>query len=109
MNYEDRVTKEYVESALASAGVKMVTGTYTGDGSTSRTFNLGFTPRAVIVRSVRTENETQVYESEAYHMPMIAVAGTNYVVLHIVEGGFAINSHRIVNTNGKPYLYIAFA
>ena len=41
MNYEDRVTKEYVEGALAGAGVRLLTGTYTGNGANSRTIDLG--------------------------------------------------------------------
>ena len=34
MNYEDRVTKEYLENAIANAGVKIVTGSYVGNGQT---------------------------------------------------------------------------
>ena len=53
MNYEDRVTKQYIESALANAGVRIATGTYTGDGkygsSHRNSSNGGFAPKLVIV------------------------------------------------------------
>ena len=109
MNYEDRVTKEYIENAIANAGVKMVTGTYTGDGAAERTFSLGFTPRAVIVRVVGTADPTQVITSDLYFMPVIAVTGTSHPTLTIVEGGFRVNKHNFVNADGVHFLYIAFA
>ena len=49
MNYEDRVTKEYIENAIANAGSKIVVGTYTGDGEPSQFIDLGATPKAVYV------------------------------------------------------------
>ena len=55
MNYEDRVTKEYVENALANAGLKIATGTYVGTGTcgaehpNSLTFD--FVPKLVFVFS----------------------------------------------------------
>ena len=107
MNYEDRITKSYLEDALA-AKCEVLVGTYTGDGRTSRTFNLGVTPKAVIVRSIRTEGTDEIYQNDYYHTPMIAVTGTDYTVLHIVEGGFAVNKHTLVNKNTWHYLYIAF-
>ena len=50
MNYEDRVTKEYVEGLLAGAGVKFTTGTFTGDDTEgSRYHALPFEPRLLIL------------------------------------------------------------
>ena len=108
MNYEDRVTKEYVENALAGAGVKVLTGMYTGNGSDSRVISLGVTPKAVIVRSARTSSDTQVYSNDVEYIPMIAVAGSTSVVLSIVEGGFRVNRHGLVNRNQDTFVYIAF-
>ena len=99
---------EKIDAGVAGAA-KIATGTYTGDGSTTRTFNLGFTPKAVIVRRVTTVSDSQVVESDQNYTPLMAVTGTNYAVLHIVEGGFAINHHIMVNSHGIQYLYIAFA
>ena len=53
MNYEDRVTKEYVEDAIANAGPKFAMGSYVGTGThglnnrTSVTFD--FVPKMVFV------------------------------------------------------------
>ena len=53
MNYEDRVTKEYLETALANAGAKVVTGTYTGTGtygaSNPRTLTFSAPPKLVYI------------------------------------------------------------
>ena len=53
MNYEDRVTKEYLENALANAGPKIATGTYYGTGeygaATPNRIDCGFAPKLVWV------------------------------------------------------------
>lgn len=57
MNFEDRVTKEYIENALAAAGggnCKIVTGTYVGNGaygaSNARRIDFDARPIIFIVR-----------------------------------------------------------
>ena len=62
MNYEDRVTKEYVENALANAGAKIVVGSYVGTGEygaehpTSITFD--FTPKLFFLFEDDTASES---------------------------------------------------
>ena len=48
MNYEDRLTKEYVEDALA-AKCEIVFGSYRGNGVYPRSIDLGFQPKAVFL------------------------------------------------------------
>ena len=55
MNFEDRVTKEYVEGLLAEMP-KLVIGTYTGNGTTAdgggvytQTITLGFRPSVLLI------------------------------------------------------------
>ena len=50
MNYEDRVTKEYVEGLLG-AMPKIATGSYVGDGGESVTIEFPFTPKFVVICS----------------------------------------------------------
>ena len=53
MNYDDRVTKEYVEGLIAGAGAKIATGSYVGTGEygenhpNSLTFD--FAPKLVYI------------------------------------------------------------
>ena len=84
MNYEDRITKSYLEDALANAGLKIVTGTYVGDGAASRVIELGFTPRAVFV--CRGDGQTHCAE---YFSP------TSYC------GGLALPDNPIVASLGS--------
>ena len=53
MNYEDRVTKEYLENAIANAGVKFETGSYVGNGQIGAehpiSLHFSFAPKIVWV------------------------------------------------------------
>ena len=56
MNYEDRVTKEYVEGLLGS-GVKIACGGYTGDGALTKSITFPFEPMLVFIgRNVAGED-----------------------------------------------------
>ena len=113
MNYEDRVTKEYVEDALANAGVKMVTGTYTGDGTAMRTFSVGFTPKAVLLMyngthcSMGFTSNTQVYGGLALTDHPITAYGTT--CLEIVSGGFRVRSATKIYLNDLDYTFFYVA
>ena len=117
MNYEDRVTKEYVENALANAGAKVVTGTYTGDGNTTRTIDLGFTPKAVVVY---TNNGIQLAASGGWMYGGLALQGypcirdmnsTIYNGIEIVTGGFnvAFNVEGYLCTNNPVTVFYYLA
>ena len=54
MNYEDRVTKEYVEGLLAN-GAKIAYGSYVGDGGTSRTIVFPFPPKLIIMQHAASD------------------------------------------------------
>lgn len=60
----------------------IVFGTYTGDGETSKTINLGFTPKAVVVYN---RNGAQAYTTSASWL-------LNYY------GGFAMDGHPCIDT-----------
>ena len=87
---------------------RVVCGSYTGNGAAGRVVTLGFTPTAVIVK--RPENfEVYFSDSELMYAPAIAVAGVTGNTVNIVEGGFQVSSHKLVNS-GNPantYIYIA--
>lgn len=96
MIYEDRVTKEYLEDAIANAGVKIITGTYTGDGAETRLIDLGFTPRAVFV--ISSGSGTYLYSPSTGDMIYyggIAIGtatspGGVVPAVKIVDGGFQV-------------------
>ena len=56
MNYEDRVTKQYIENALANAGgAKIAYGSYSGTGSygsgNKNSLSFSFQPKLVVISS----------------------------------------------------------
>jgi hypothetical protein len=97
---------------------RVVKGTYTGDGTSERTINLGFTPKAVLVSSGNgrfsgfNENskENLIYGGLAVE----GFTATNYAVA-VTNGGFKVSHSntvsggvkKLTNTNGDIYCYIA--
>ena len=120
MNYEDQVTKEYLENAIANAGVKIVTGSYTGDGAATRTINLGFTPRAVYVGGPHGLTYYCAINFHAYYGGL-ALADSplqydNRDIVAIVNNGFRVtyyspDSQQKIwsNMSNSVYNYIAIA
>ena len=110
MNYEDRVTKEYIEDALAGAGPKIVTGTYEGDGVAARTISLGFTPKAVLLCSrMGMKNGERI--SGGFVIPGMKLYSSDKssIALEIVNGGFRVgevySSNIETNISGVIYAY----
>ncbi|MDD6484882.1 MAG: hypothetical protein PUF72_10015 [Clostridiales bacterium] len=102
---------------------KVVFGTYNGDGTTDRFFDLGFTPRAVEVFK-KDGSQVIVWADQYYHYGGFAVSGGNCetyagVLLSISEGGFNVHSGtgkdasvlhvNCANNNGAVYYYKAYA
>lgn len=89
---------ETATEAKLEQKVKLVTGTYVGNGSTQE-INLGFQPLAVIVRI------TSVH-------PMISARNFENDQLWVTQTGFSVkfsNDHTYnTNEKGTSYLYLAF-
>ena len=97
-----------------AAKCEVVFGTYTGDGTASRTINLGFTPKAVL-----SMTRNGIMYLSGYHgglallgHPVCDAQGTN-TALEIVTGGFRVahtdgNYVPESNSSGIVYHYIAF-
>ena len=98
MNYEDRVTKSYIEDVLAGK-CRIVTGSYQGNDTDNRFISLGFTPKLVLVVA-RT-----VYMTTTTEWP--------YYGLKLAENGFYVSYNNNNGTNTKMtaqnYYYAAFA
>ena len=122
MNYEDRVTKEYVENAVALAAPKIAGGRYTGTGDEEYTMALGFTPKVVFIFPFNGE----MYESkssERYYYG--GIIGENQPLRdtgdndgeYITTGGFVVMNKSFVtdpithwprtNVSSFPYYYLA--
>ena len=108
---------------------KIVTGTYTGDGSTSRTINLGFTPSMVVLSGTCSGYLTGYIAMESgkavYTATVTPETPLNYTyngktisVLKIVSGGFAVSAGVSIdysggdwvshsNVDGKIFNYVA--
>ena len=93
---DTRVTA--LETALPEKA-EVYAGQYTGNGSASRSFNLGFQPRAVILCGWGG-GEVTVIAAENIAVPPLALTAT----------GFRLNDCDTYDTNKltSPYAYLAF-
>ena len=98
-------------SAGVSEKAKVVTGTYTGNGSASRTISLGFRPKAVIINTNSTnELNDYLYNSGGNYKRFIYGAsvidnnpfdlGGDTTVLTIVDDGFTVYYNASSTTGG---------
>lgn len=116
MNYEDRVTKTYIENAIANAGAKIAGATYVGDGAAERTFNLGFTPKVVYTC---LNNGTSHLGNDNFgglaiaNYPAVVPDADDFVLIEIVEGGFTVHNGLVnnqccyTNIENWSYRYVA--
>lgn len=108
----ERINGFTSEELLIAAGENKpyTVGTYTGDGATTKTINLDFTPQAVIVRGAG---------GTSLSGGSLAVTGSPYkgfgnkTVLTITTNGFIVskdnnNSQTNANATNEIYNYIAF-
>ena len=104
MNYEDRITKEYVEQQLAGYA-RVIAGTYLGDGTATRRIDLGVPLKAAIILMYGRQLQDGTYfyggiASDKFTTPGVAIADTELVV---GESGASRT-----NLSGVGYYYIAF-
>lgn len=99
------------------AGAVFETGTYTGNGASSRKISLGFQPSAVLLENWAGERRNGQYTCGGLSVsgaPLVAPAATGNAVMEITSSGFQINSAndgRIgekLNLSGVLYRYIVF-
>ena len=100
---------------LAEGRADVVTGTYEGSGSTTRTITLGFQPKAVLLFCA---GGMTGYSSGAYIIygglalpghPVVDYGHNNEVAVEIVSTGFRLHrdSYRNVNNENVTYYYLA--
>ena len=112
-----------LDAALAAKS-RVACGVYTGDGAASRTIDLDFTPKAVLVLSAKyllasTDNTTRYGGLALTGHPVYACDDTRLPVVSVTENGFIVTKESITyfsknyaansNTNGDNYLYLAIA
>ena len=112
-----------LDAALAAKS-RVACGVYTGDGTASRTIDLDFTPKAVLVLSAKyllasTDNTTRYGGLALTGHPVYACDDTRLPVMSVTENGFIVTKESITyfsknyaansNTNGDNYLYLAIA
>lgn len=106
-----------IDAAL-TAVPKIVTGTYTGDGTADRTIELGFTPKAVFVCNGRGATcyngpTGALLICGGLVLPDSPIVYSTTTALAIVDGGFRINYYNgtsfysSTNSNGMTYHYAA--
>lgn len=97
-----------------NAKCQIITGTFKGDGASSRTFPLGFTPKAVIVEHTYGGRSTDdLSTSGGMALQGNPLHAFNRVAVEIVEGGFQVhqgsNEKIFMNLLNHVYYYVAFA
>ena len=95
-----------IDTALGEKA-EMVTGYYVGNEVSGRIIQLGATPRAVIIKNV-AYSSVFGHSSENYYVPSIATPEVTTGVFTIVEGGFQLTDHGLVNANNYTFRYLAF-
>ena len=102
-------TKKHAQlSAQITTKCEIVTGSYIGSGkSTTKTISLGFTPKAVLVASLRwTGNYANPQKMN------LAVTGVDSENVSIVSNGFQVKQYCNLSPDESqddcPYRYIAF-
>ena len=102
---------ECIVGGLSST--EIIAGTYTGDGAATRTINLGFTPKWVLVI-----NATGIFDSAGSTVYSgLAVSGNSATgPVTITNGGFVVIANQSIDSYGtkawtnmqdKVYNYIA--
>lgn len=86
----------------------IVTGTYTGDGQTSKTVTLGFQPRLVLVVSGGGLNAQRIHECGA----QLAFPGVSTAMLTVTADGFTVAGEGNLGMNSdrsslNPFFYLA--
>jgi len=106
-----------VDAALAqlfSSDLKLITGSYTGDGAATRTINLGVYPKAAIV--TRRNGFTDKYSTLALR-DFVSYYNPEYPILKIIGNGFEVyyslfsgqtNTMAVTNGANEVYYYVAF-
>ena len=96
---------------LGESKAEVVTGTYDGDGASSRDITLGFQPRAVLLETTAGARGTGSTVYGGIALPGISLrnplAG---VALSIIEDGFQVyvQENRVfTNNRGNFYVYLA--
>ena len=91
--------------------LEVVTGSYTGNGMTTRTIELGFTPSAVLVMREDgvTKDDTAIVGGLAVTGSPVIFSNDLYAVA-ITDNGFMVARNAGVNTNMSvtTYNYVAF-
>ena len=120
MNYEDRVTKEYVEGLL-SGKAQCAVGSYVGDGksgpSNPTTITFPFKPKLVLVfRSTSTSLSTQTQPFWAFlwdyteitrygdYVSTVSFEGSTMYVCYENDGNFGLYQ---LNNTGTVYTWFA--
>ena len=114
---EDNRKIDQALRALAGAVPRIVTGTYTGDGTESRLIDLGFAPKAIYVS---TQAGNTYASAGSGHYGGLALAGhpvqvNQYMVLEIEGTGIRVHFNRTEyfgiysNVANTVYYYAALA
>ena len=108
---EVQSTADAVADAFTPDNMPYVTGTYTGDGSTTnRTITLGFKPKLVIITGT---SRSSSYEAEALtRFALIGPSGASGTIADMTSTGFVVKNSGFqypqLNVNGCAYAYVAF-
>ena len=108
---EVQSTADAVADAFTPDNMPYVTGTYTGDGSTTnRTITLGFKPKFVIISG--SSRSTSAASEQVLRFGMAGPTGDSSTLIWITDTGFRVTNNGFkypdLNVIGCTYTYLAF-
>ncbi len=106
------IAKTENENAIAkavAAGPKVYHGTYTGNGTTSRTFNFTFKPKMLIITGNSGLVDFLILINGQTNGIMPDASSDRYYTLFWMETSVTISGHNvgICNASGRNYQYVA--
>ena len=102
-----------ITAATSFPGIRVASGTYTGNGSDNRAITgVGFQPDVVIVKSDDNSGVAEIRTSTMTGDVTKPMSGNTALTANLIQsldaGGFTLGNDNAVNRNGRAYHWTAF-
>lgn len=101
-------TQEYKSGSWQDlgGGVKIATGSYTGDGVATRAITVGFTPKQVLLYETNSYKSMAITTSTAGGVARLGGTNVTSTSFKLVTNGFQVEQY-YTNVNGTTYVWVA--
>lgn len=110
-------TLQYVAYVFANNNEFVKCSSYTGNGSTGQTINVGFDPQWVLIKNLTRSEDWIICDSARTHtdgsanalMPNVDRIENTLTTVNFVSNGFSLGNYGPVNLSGDSFMYMAIA